>query len=137
MIFHDSHQNFSTPGYSCMYLLKHKFAFGKCDRIWENPAYRKNSQAVQCAILVPQLKKCQSRVFVIFISKNLSNLCHHLRRVNISYQGEISLHFDLPSLYGSCTRSPLLWAQIRIFYLDTAGFIKLLYVHSPFSFLGI
>ena len=104
-----------------------------CDRIWENPAYRENAQAAQCAFLVPQIKKCQSRVFVIFISKNLSiNLCHHLRRVNVSYQGKISLHFDLPSLYGSCTRSPLLWALIRILYLDTAKFIKLLYIRSPF-----
>ena len=103
------------------------FNLFKCDRIWENPAYRENAQAAQCALLVPQVKICQIRVFVIFISKNLStNLCHNLRRVNVSYQGEISLHFDLPSLYGSCTRSPLLWALIRILYLDTARFMKLL-----------
>ena len=90
------------------------------------------AQAVQCVLLVSQVKKCLSRVFVIFISKNLStNLCHHLRMVNVSYQGEISLHFDLPSLYGSRTRSPLLWVLIRILYLDTARFIKLLYVCSP------
>ena len=93
----------------------------------------RNVQTQLKSTVVPQLKKCQSRVFVIFISKNLStNLCHHLRRVNVRYQGEISLHFDLPRLYGSRTRSPLLWAVIRILYLDTARFIKLLYVRSPF-----
>ena len=82
-------------------------------------------------------QKCLSRVFVIFISENLStNLCQHLRRLNVSYNGEISLHFDLPSLYSSCTQSPLLWALIRILYLDTARFIKLLYVRSPFKLLG-
>ena len=44
----------------------------------------------------------QSQVFVIFMSKRLStNLCRLLRRLTVSYKGEISLHFDLPSLY-SC-----------------------------------
>ena len=72
----------------------------------------KNVQAVQCALLVPRVKKCQSRVFGIFMSKNLStNLC---RRLTISYKGEISFHFDLHSLYSCRTRSPLLWALIRI-----------------------
>ena len=42
--------------------------FEKCDRIWENPAYRENAQAAQCALLVPHVKKCQGRVCVIFIS---------------------------------------------------------------------
>ena len=55
-----------------------------------------------------------------------TNCCHRLRRVNVSYEGEISLHLDLPSQYGCRTRSPLLWAIIRILYLDTARFIKLL-----------
>ena len=64
--------------------------------------------------------------------KNLStNLCRRLRRLTIYYKGEISLHFDLPSLYRCHTRSPLLWALIRILYLDTARFIKLLLVSSP------
>ena len=86
-----------------------------CDRIWENPACRENAQAAQCVLLVPQVKKCWSRVFIIFMSKNLStNLCCHLRRLTVSYKGEISLHFDLPSLYSCCTRSPLLWVLITI-----------------------
>ena len=71
------------------------------------------------------------------------------------YKGEISLHFDIDVQYcqqtsidnlrlptvatmrmdgqtrPSCrTRSPLLWALIRI--LGTARFIELLYVRSPF-----
>ena len=91
----------------------------------------------QCEFLVSTVKKYQSPVFVIFMSKNPStNCCHHLRRVNVSYQGEISLHLDLPSQYDCHIRSPLLWALIRILYLDTARFIELLYVRSPFSFLG-
>ena len=39
--------------------------YGKCicDRIWENPAYRENAQAAQCALLVSQIKKCQKSCF--------------------------------------------------------------------------
>ena len=86
-----------------------------CDWICENPACRKNAQVTQCAFLVPQVENCQSPVFVMFMSKNLStNLCHHLQRVNVSNQGKISLCFDLPSLYSRHTRSPLLRALIRI-----------------------
>ena len=71
-----------------------------CDRISENPAYCPSAHMAQCAFIVPQVKKCQNSVFVIFMSKNLStNLCCRLWRVNVSYQGEISHHFDLPSLY--------------------------------------
>ena len=63
--------------------------------------------------------------------KNLStNLCRRLRRLTVSYKGEISLHFDLPSLYSWRTRNPLLWALIRILNLDTARFIELLYVRA-------
>ena len=77
------------------------------------------------ARLIPQVEKYQSPVFVIFISKNLStNLCRCLQRLPVNYKGEISLHFDLPSLYSCRTWSPLLWALIRIFYLDTARFIE-------------
>ena len=36
------------------------------------------------------------------------------------YEGEISLHFDPPTRHSHRTRSPLLWAVIRIFYLGTA-----------------
>ena len=42
-----------------------------------------------------------------------------------------------PSRHSHCTQSPLLWAQIKILYLDTARFIEQLYISSPFSFLGI
>ena len=65
--------------------------------------------------------------FVIFMSENLSvNLCCHLRRVNVSYQGEISLHFNLPSLYSCGTWSPLLRALEFPFtgYLATARLSK-------------
>ena len=39
------------------------------------------------------------------------------------YEDEISLHLDPPSRHSHRTRSPLLWAVIRILYLDTARFI--------------
>ena len=68
-----------------------------CDRICENPACRENVQVVQCTFLVSQVENCQSPVFVIFMSKNLStNYCYSLRRVNISYQGKISLYVQAP-----------------------------------------
>ena len=52
---------------------------------------------------------------LLFMSKNLStNICHRLQRLIVSYKGEISLHFDLPSLYSCRAQSPLLWALIRI-----------------------
>ena len=86
-------------------------------------------------------EKCQSPVFVIFMSENLStNLCCnlHVQRVNLSYHGEISLHFDLPSLYSCRIWSPLpravnynsrmraIWIQ-----LDSSNYSTFL------SFLGI
>ena len=91
----------------------------------------------QCAFLVvvSTVKKYQSPVFVIFMSKNPStNCCHRLWRVNVSYQGKISLHLDLPSQYGRHTRSPLLWAVIRILYLDSSNYCAFAHL---FSFLGI
>ena len=92
----------------------------------------------QCTFSIPQVEKYQSPVFVIFMSKNLStNLCRRLRRLTVSYKGEISLHFDVPSLYSCRTQSPLLRVLIRILYLGIARFIELLYIHLPFSFLGI
>ena len=63
-------------------------------------------------------------------------LCRCLWRLTVSYKGEINLHFDLPNLYSCHTRSPLLWTLIRILYLDTARFIELLQVRSPFKLLG-
>ena len=68
----------------------------------------------------------QSPVFVIFMWKNLStNLCCHLRRLVVSYKGETSLHFDLPSLYSCCVRTLLLRQFPRAGYLGTARFVKL------------
>ena len=72
---------------------------------------RQNAHIAQCVFLVPQVKICQSPVFVISMSKNLTPIPS---RVNVSYQGKISLHFELPCLYSCRTRSPLFRALIRI-----------------------
>ena len=104
-----------------------------CDRIWENPLYGICARFAQCAFLVAQVEICQSPDFVIYMSYNpSSNCCRLLRRLVVLYEGDISLHFDPPSRHSHRTRSPLLWAVIRIFYLDSARFIDLLYVRSPF-----
>ena len=66
------------------------------------------------ALLVAQVKNCQSPNFVIHMSNNPSNCCHRLRRLVVLYNGEISLHFDPTSRQSCRTRSPLLWALIRI-----------------------
>ena len=84
-----------------------------CDRLRENPAYGIIAQIAQCAFIVHQVQNCQSPAFVIFMSKNLSSNCYRrLRRLGVSYQGEISLFFysplDLPSLTAASTWS-LLW----------------------------
>ena len=108
-----------------------------CDRIWENPPYGIRARFAQCAFLVAQVLICESPDFVIYISNNpSSNCCRLLRRLVVLYEGEISLHFDPPSRHSHRTRSPLLWAVIRILYLDTARFIDLLYVRLPFKLLG-
>ena len=87
----------------------------KCDRLWENPAYGICAQFAQCTFLVPQVKNYESPNFVTSVSKNpFSNYYRRLWRLAVSYKGEISLHFDLPSLYSCRTRSPLLRAIIRI-----------------------
>ena len=86
-----------------------------CDWIRENPPYGINVQFAQCAFLVPKVKICQSPDFVVSMSKNPSfNYYRRLRRLVVSYKGEISLHFDLPSLYSCCVRSPLLRTLIGI-----------------------
>ena len=104
-----------------------------CDRIWENPPYGIRTQFAQCAFLVALVEICQSPDFVTYMSNNpSSNCCRLLRRLVVLYEGEISLHFDPPSWHSCRTRSPLLWAVIRILHLDTARFIDLLYVRSPF-----
>ena len=101
--------------------------------LWENRPYGIRARFTQCAFLVAQVEICQSPDFVIYMSNNPStNCCRHLRRLVVLYEGEISLHFDLPSRHSRCTWSPLLWALVTILYLDTARFIKLLYVRSPF-----
>ena len=68
-----------------------------CDRIWENPPYGINAQFAQCAFLVLLVKNCQSSDFVIYMSKNLSSNCYRrLRRLGVTYQGEISLYLHAP-----------------------------------------
>ena len=101
-----------------------------CDRIWENPPYGIRARLAQCAFLLVQVEICQSPDIVIYMSNNpSSNSCHLLRKL---VKGEISLHFDPPSQHSHRTQRPLLWALIRILYLDTAGFIEILYVRLPF-----
>ena len=60
-----------------------------------------------------------------------------LRRVNVSYQSELSLHFDLPSLFSCRTQSPLLRASIRIpaCGLSRHSQVDRPTVHSPFKLL--
>ena len=68
-----------------------------CDRIWENPLYGINAQFAQCAFLVPLVRNCRSSDFVIYMSKNLSSNCYRrLRRLVVTYQGEISLYLQAP-----------------------------------------
>ena len=105
-------------------------------------AYCHNAHMAQCAFLVPQVKICQSPVFVIFMSKNIpTNLCRRLRRVTVTYRDEISLHFKLPSLYSCRTQSPLLRALIIIaarglskIQLDSSNYYTFTHL---LSFLGI
>ena len=99
------------------------FRYSICDWIWENPPYGIRVRFTQCAFLVAQVEICQSPDFVIYMSNNPSNCCRLLRRLVVLYEGEISLHFDPPSRHSRRTRSPLLWAVIRILHLDTARFI--------------
>ena len=117
-----------------------------CDWIWENPPHGIRARFAQCAFLVfslvvvvvvvAQVEIYQSPDFVIYILNNPPNCCRLLWRLVVLYEGEISLHFDSPSRHSCRTRSPLIWALIRILYLDTARFINLLYVCSPFLLLG-
>ena len=69
----------------------------------------------QCVFLVGQVQICQSPDFVISMSDNPSSNCsRHLRRLVVSYKGEISLRFDPPSQYSRRVRSLLLRKIIRI-----------------------
>ena len=99
----------------------------------KNPLYGICARFTQCTFLVAQVEICQSPDFDIYILNNPSNYCRILRRLVVLYEGEISLHFDQPSQHSHRTRSPLLWALIIIFYLDTGRFIELLYVRSSFN----
>ena len=62
-----------------------------------------NAHMAQCALLVVLVVLVVvvltvKNIKVQFMSKNSpTNCCGCLRRVNVSYQGEISLHFDLPT----------------------------------------
>ena len=89
---------------------------------------------VLCEILVPQVENCQSPVFVMFMSNNLStNICCRLRRENIGFEGEIRRHFELPCH----KRSPLLRMLIKIrtqIQLDSSNYKMLTHL---LSFLGI
>ena len=125
-ITHGSYPYGRLPGVCMLYVYI-------CDHLRENPAYGIRALFAQCAFLVAQLEICQSPDFVIYMSNNpSSNCCRLLWRLVVLYEGEISLHFDPPSRHSHRTRSPLLWAVIKILYLDTARFIDLLYVRSPF-----
>jgi predicted RNA methylase len=87
----------------------------KCDQIWENPPYGIRARFAQSTFLVAQVEICQSPHFVIYMSSNPSSNCsHHLRRLVGSYHGEISLHFDPPSLYSRRVQIPLLREIIKI-----------------------
>ena len=113
-----------------------------CDSIWENPPYGISARFAQCAFLVAQVKichkvqilsyTCRTTLLTVAMS-NSPNCCRLLRMlVVVLYKGEISLHFDAPTRHSRRTWSPLLWAVIRILYLETARYIDLLYVRSPF-----
>ncbi len=123
--------------FSCMYKYAYIYI---CDRICENPACRENAQVAQRAFLVPRVENCQSPVFVIFMSKNHStNYCRSLRRVNISYQGEISLYLQAPRStqsvhlpYTEPVAKGVNWNSRSRAILDTARFVESLNVDSPF-----
>ena len=64
--------------------------------------------------------------FVVSMLKNPFNYYRHLRRLVVSYKGEISLHFDLPSLYSCCVQSPLLRMLIGISAAKNSDFVRIL-----------
>ena len=67
-----------------------------CDRIWENPPYGINAQFAQCAFLVPRVKNCRSSYFCHIHVKEPFFCYHRLRRLGVTYQGEISLYLRAP-----------------------------------------
>jgi hypothetical protein len=86
-----------------------------------------------------QVKNCQSPVFVIIMSKNLSiNYCRRLWTTNVSYQGEISLIYsplDLQLLYMKPIAMGVNWNSHMLATLDTVRIVELLNTDSPFSLL--
>ena len=77
------------------------------------------------AFLVPLVKKSKSSFCHIHVRKPFYYPLPSLTEGKRKLQGEVCLHFDLPSLYSCRTRNPLLRALFGI------------PVHSPLGFLGI
>ena len=74
-----------------------------CDRIRVNMAYWSGAHLVQCTFLVPHGRISSKCSFCHICVKEpfYYNLCHRLRRISVSFEGETSHPFDLPSL-SSC-----------------------------------
>ena len=85
-----------------------------CNRIWESPPYGICTWFAQCVFLVAQVEIYQSPDFVISMLNNPSNCSRLLRRLAVSYKGEISLPFNPPRRYSCRVRGPLLREIIRI-----------------------
>ena len=85
-------------------------------------------------------RKLSKSSFAIFMSKNLStNYSRSLRRVNISYQDEISLYLQAPRstesvqlLYTEPVAKGINWNSRSRAILDTARFVESLNVDSPY-----
>jgi hypothetical protein len=76
--------------------------------------------------------------FVISMSNNPSSNCsRHLRSLVMSFQGEISLHFDPPSLYSCRVRIPLLREIIKLRARGLSRYISSCTFTNFLSFLGI
>ena len=104
-----------------------------CDKIWENPPY---GIRAQCAFLVALVKNRQSSDLSISMSKNLSsNYYRRLRSLVVSYQGEISLYSQAPRSTWSMQLPFTESVAKGNNYLDTARFIEILNVDSPFKLL--
>ena len=94
---------------SCVSMLRYCQSDSElCDCPWDKPAYVIHAQFVQCVFIVPQAKSCQSPNFVTF---HIFFWCYCC--LFVSNEGEVSLHFDLPSVYNH-TWSLLLKAIIRV-----------------------
>ena len=107
-----------------------------CDSLRENLAWHMGSACYSRNVRFQYLRSknvkvqflsysCQ-RTFLLTLLPSSTEANRKLQRRNKPS------YFDPPSRPSCCTRSPLLWALIRILYLATSRFIKLLYVRSPF-----